>query len=197
MLPWQPFLAFYIWGAHWHHLKNTTEPSMCGGDAALCQITWTTCSLCNHEYHARVTTVCYNHISATTTFLRVMSVPNFLTRRRRTDLLRMWSAHPSDDTATAMYAARRTSGSLLCNAEFTCRICQTMKWSSTWNTTRMFDVTTFLSSSFCNITQQRTHMQKCIKQVLSYSSGLLCMLSERCHKQMSFHHQWLFSRLLT
>jgi len=43
MLPWQPFLAFYILGAHWRHLKNTTEPSMCGGDAALCQITLTTC----------------------------------------------------------------------------------------------------------------------------------------------------------
>jgi len=42
-LPWQPFLAFFIWGAHWRHLKNTTEPSMCGGDAALCQITLTTC----------------------------------------------------------------------------------------------------------------------------------------------------------
>jgi len=26
------------------HLANTTEPSMCGGDAALCQITLTTCS---------------------------------------------------------------------------------------------------------------------------------------------------------
>jgi len=25
------------------HLANTTEPSMCGGDAALCQITLTTC----------------------------------------------------------------------------------------------------------------------------------------------------------
>jgi len=35
MLPWQPFLAFYIWGAYWPQLKNTTEPSMCGGDAAL------------------------------------------------------------------------------------------------------------------------------------------------------------------
>jgi len=43
MLPWQPFFAFYIWGAHWRHLKNTTEPSMCGGVAALCQITLTTC----------------------------------------------------------------------------------------------------------------------------------------------------------
>ena len=40
-LPWQQFLAFYIWGAHWCHLANTTEPSMRGGDAALCQITLT------------------------------------------------------------------------------------------------------------------------------------------------------------
>jgi len=36
-------LAFCIWGAHWRHLANTTEPSMCGGDAALCQIILTTC----------------------------------------------------------------------------------------------------------------------------------------------------------
>jgi len=43
MLPWQPFLAFYIWGPHLRHLNDTTEPSMCGGDAALCQITLTTC----------------------------------------------------------------------------------------------------------------------------------------------------------
>ena len=26
-------------GAHWHNLANATEPSMCGGDAASCQIT--------------------------------------------------------------------------------------------------------------------------------------------------------------
>jgi len=32
-------------GAHWRQLANTTEPSMCGGDAALCQINLTTCSL--------------------------------------------------------------------------------------------------------------------------------------------------------
>jgi len=31
------------WGAHWRHLANITEPSMCGGDAACCQITMTTC----------------------------------------------------------------------------------------------------------------------------------------------------------
>jgi len=36
-------LAFYIWGAIWRHLANTTETSMCGGNAALCQITLTTC----------------------------------------------------------------------------------------------------------------------------------------------------------
>ena len=55
MLPWQQFLAFYIWGAHWRHLKNTTEPSMCGGDAALCQITLTTCYVSFHLHRfARV-----------------------------------------------------------------------------------------------------------------------------------------------
>jgi len=43
MLPWQPFLAFYIRDAHWRHLANTTKLSVCGGDAALCQITLTTC----------------------------------------------------------------------------------------------------------------------------------------------------------
>jgi len=36
-------LAFYIWDAHWRNLANTTEPTMCGGDAALCQIILTTC----------------------------------------------------------------------------------------------------------------------------------------------------------
>jgi len=37
------FLPFYTWGAHWRHLANTTKPSVCGGDAALRQITLTTC----------------------------------------------------------------------------------------------------------------------------------------------------------
>jgi len=39
----QPFLAFYTRDAQCCHLADTTEPSMCGGDAALCQITLTTC----------------------------------------------------------------------------------------------------------------------------------------------------------
>jgi len=30
-------------GAHWRHPANTTEPSACGGDATLCQLTLTTC----------------------------------------------------------------------------------------------------------------------------------------------------------
>ena len=42
MLPWQPFLAFYIWGAHWRHLKNTTEVLNRPYAAAICQITLTT-----------------------------------------------------------------------------------------------------------------------------------------------------------
>ena len=37
------FLAFYILGAHCRHLANTTELSICGGDAALCQIILSTC----------------------------------------------------------------------------------------------------------------------------------------------------------
>ena len=32
-----------IYGGRWCHLANTTEPFMCGSDAALCQITLTTC----------------------------------------------------------------------------------------------------------------------------------------------------------
>ena len=39
-------LASYIWGAHWRHLAIMTEPSVCDGNAALCQITLTTCYLC-------------------------------------------------------------------------------------------------------------------------------------------------------
>ena len=35
--------GFLYMGAYWRHLKNTTEPSICGGDAALCQITLSTC----------------------------------------------------------------------------------------------------------------------------------------------------------
>jgi len=31
------------WGGYWRNLANTIEPSVCGGDVALCQITVTTC----------------------------------------------------------------------------------------------------------------------------------------------------------
>jgi len=30
-------------GAHWQNLENMTEPSMCGGDAAFCEITLSSC----------------------------------------------------------------------------------------------------------------------------------------------------------
>jgi len=36
-------ILYYICGAHWPHLVNTIEPSICGGDVVLCQITLTTC----------------------------------------------------------------------------------------------------------------------------------------------------------
>jgi len=28
-------VGYNRWDAHWHHLANTTEPSLCGDDAAL------------------------------------------------------------------------------------------------------------------------------------------------------------------
>jgi len=38
------FVFLYI-GCTWRHLVNATEPSICGGNVALCQITLTTCLL--------------------------------------------------------------------------------------------------------------------------------------------------------
>jgi len=37
------FLALYVCDAHCRHLANMTELSVRGGDAALCQMTLTTC----------------------------------------------------------------------------------------------------------------------------------------------------------
>jgi len=37
-------MATIFWlSIHWRHLANTTEQCVCCGDAALCQITLTTC----------------------------------------------------------------------------------------------------------------------------------------------------------
>jgi len=36
---WMPTGGYTRWGAHWRNLVNKIESSMCGGDAALCQIT--------------------------------------------------------------------------------------------------------------------------------------------------------------
>jgi len=36
--------GFLYMGSHWRHLANTTEQSVYGGDAALRQITLTTCN---------------------------------------------------------------------------------------------------------------------------------------------------------
>jgi len=45
--------------AHWGHLANRIEPSVCGGDAALCQITWTACYFCCY-YYGRLYLVTFN-----------------------------------------------------------------------------------------------------------------------------------------
>jgi len=42
--------GFLYMGAHWRHLANTTERSVCGGDAALRQISLTTC----YEWSSKV-----------------------------------------------------------------------------------------------------------------------------------------------
>ena len=49
---------------HWRHLENTTEPSICGGDAVLCQITLTTC------YYKRLT--CGTYTKCTFVFSAVL-----------------------------------------------------------------------------------------------------------------------------
>ena len=42
----ETIFGFLYMGSHWCHLANTTEQSMCGSDAALYQITLTTCYFC-------------------------------------------------------------------------------------------------------------------------------------------------------
>ena len=42
------------WEAHWRHLANTIEPHVCGGDAACCQITLTTCCYYCRDYNDSV-----------------------------------------------------------------------------------------------------------------------------------------------
>jgi len=38
-----------VYGAHWQYLAKTSEPSMCGGDVALCQLTLTTYCACHGQ----------------------------------------------------------------------------------------------------------------------------------------------------
>ena len=56
-------------GVHWRHLANTIEPSVCDCDAALCQITLTTCYYCCCCSHlVKVRTVATATVIATGTF---------------------------------------------------------------------------------------------------------------------------------
>jgi len=44
--------------AHWRHLSNTFEPSVCGGNTASCQITLTTCSFFTAVYLTHCRCMC-------------------------------------------------------------------------------------------------------------------------------------------
>jgi len=48
--------SYIKWGSHWRNLANTTEQSVWGGDAALCQITFTTCYRMAYTYGRDQTT---------------------------------------------------------------------------------------------------------------------------------------------
>jgi len=52
-------------GAHWRNLANRTESSVCGGDAASCQITLTTCYYWENERNQVEHVVCMYTYSAT------------------------------------------------------------------------------------------------------------------------------------
>jgi len=70
--------VFLYMGVHWRHLANTTEPSVCSGNAALCQITLTTCFICSVKFAlccpfchtifsvvgAKFCCLCYSHLCA-------------------------------------------------------------------------------------------------------------------------------------
>ena len=43
------------WGAHWHNLTNVTEPSVCGGDVALCHIR-------PHRGRTQTVVMSFNHL---------------------------------------------------------------------------------------------------------------------------------------
>jgi len=53
--------GFLYMGARWRHLANTTEPSMCCGDTALCQITLTTC----YYYYLRQLSLILHQLTVT------------------------------------------------------------------------------------------------------------------------------------
>jgi len=93
------------WGAHSWHLVNVTEPSVCSGDAALCQITLTTCLLLepvlcpsvlwylwfgnqkplpsNRHHHSKTTNTGQNHKQTIQT-----------NKNRTATFLEMWILHP-------------------------------------------------------------------------------------------------------
>jgi len=81
-------------GAYWHNLVNTTELSICGGDAAFCQITCCTWSLAlsRATQQEHVTTGVKRHVGASDT-----------TARRRSK----WRLKPHDTTVNSRLSTCR------------------------------------------------------------------------------------------
>ena len=75
--------------ADWHNLVNPTEPPVCGSDAALCQITFTTCSflllaLYMYLMHLLVKQRHFNsiHVSNSNTLVNRFITVKLIARRR-------------------------------------------------------------------------------------------------------------------
>ena len=74
----------YMWGVHWRHLANTTEPSVCGGNAALCHTPFHNNCLVAIVHTKLVIAILVPKLAAMATTLRrltsAMSLSDSLTR---------------------------------------------------------------------------------------------------------------------
>ena len=70
--------------ADWHNLVNPTEPSVCGSDAGLCQITFTTCSLLLLALYACTWCICWLSRDILTQFTSALAI---LCRNRHKNLI--------------------------------------------------------------------------------------------------------------
>jgi len=89
-LSWKPFCGLLYMGAHWRHLANTTAPFMCGGDAAVCQITLTICYSSCVSYRIIQVCVIHLHKQSLFTLLQLLKLIAKLCDPTRRRGLRLW-----------------------------------------------------------------------------------------------------------